>query len=414
MNKILSLLVIFILSSHIGLSQGGANYTIYGLGEIIPAQGAIYNALGGAQVATPQKKGINVKNPAMWSYNVDTRIQLGYGFNQSLSSQEHSSGTEDLYQNFGGLEGIFAVFSIDTSLGLSAGLGLGSYSNVNYFFSDPIQIEKDGLQVTGKTLYEGSGGLSQFYFGGSVEIIDRVSFGATIGAIFGSNIQESTTILNEENSFRTNTTEKNNFKATLIRTGLAFEPVDNLILGTSLELVQSAKADKNTTYNENFQSDIVKDTTNHFELDPRISFGASYRTGKFLITGDYTMQDFKNFDYNHTINTTYNEYSHLGFGVERAGNTSRSADYLDKITYRLGFSMQNYYFDVNNEELTETAFSFGGSLPLTSKAKMDVSFVLGTRGTTDNGLIKEQFGRMVINLSIGETWFKPFKREFED
>jgi hypothetical protein len=44
---------------------------------------------------------------------------------------------------------------------------------------------------------------------------------------------------------------------------------------------------------------------------------------------------------------------------------------------------------------------------------IDASFILGQRGTTDFGLINEYFGRLLINLSIGDTWFKPIRKYFD-
>jgi len=42
----------------------------------------------------------------------------------------------------------------------------------------------------------------------------------------------------------------------------------------------------------------------------------------------------------------------------------------------------------------------------------DIGLVLGTRGTTNDKLIQENFGRLFIDISVGETWFKRYKREY--
>src|SRR5690606_16287144 len=101
MKKIIAL--IFFISFNITLlAQGGSNYSIFGVGELNHVNGAKYDALGGTSIAFPHKTGINLKNPAMWSENTDTRIQLGYKFNQSLVSND----SQNLYQNNGGLDGL--------------------------------------------------------------------------------------------------------------------------------------------------------------------------------------------------------------------------------------------------------------------------------------------------------------------
>ena len=89
------IVILFILTNAALFSQGGSNYSIFGVGELNYVNGAKYDALGGTSVAFPHATGINLSNPAMWSENEDTRIQLGYKFNQSLVSNQN----QDLYQN---------------------------------------------------------------------------------------------------------------------------------------------------------------------------------------------------------------------------------------------------------------------------------------------------------------------------
>jgi hypothetical protein len=41
---------------------------------------------------------------------------------------------------------------------------------------------------------------------------------------------------------------------------------------------------------------------------------------------------------------------------------------------------------------------------------MDVGIELGTRGTTENGLTQELFGKLSVELSINELWFQSSRR----
>lgn len=52
------------------------------------------------------------------------------------------------------------------------------------------------------------------------------------------------------------------------------------------------------------------------------------------------------------------------------------------------------------------------NFPLKNTAFIDASLTFGARGKADGILVKEYFGKLNIDISIGETWFKPYKREY--
>ena len=56
--------------------------------------------------------------------------------------------------------------------------------------------------------------------------------------------------------------------------------------------------------------------------------------------------------------------------------------------------------------------SFGLGLPLRkTKSEINLSVEVGERGTTNNNLIKEQFLRFQIGLSLSDIWF--VKRKYD-
>ncbi|MFN3307383.1 MAG: hypothetical protein ACK42Z_09405, partial [Candidatus Kapaibacteriota bacterium] len=61
--------------------------------------------------------------------------------------------------------------------------------------------------------------------------------------------------------------------------------------------------------------------------------------------------------------------------------------------------------------INEYAFSFGFEFPIVGSAMLNSGFVFGARIPPVNNLPKEYFGRMILEITLGETWFVPFRRQ---
>ena len=92
---------------------------------------------------------------------------------------------------------------------------------------------------------------------------------------------------------------------------------------------------------------------------------------------------------------------------------ARIADNILRNTvYRLGVRYTNDYLVVRGTQLNEMAVSAGLSLPVLgkfSRSRLTIGGEYGQRGTTANGLIKEQFTTLFVGISITpdprEAWF---------
>lgn len=408
MKKII-LFISFLFISSPAFSQGGSNYSIFGVGDLYHSNGAKYDALGGTAIAFPLGTGINLKNPAMWSENTDTRIQLGYKFNQSLVS----SNTQNLYQNNGGLDGLLTVFNLDTALGASVSMGFYSYTNVNSLISSPVSLSKNGESINGVTTYEGSGGITRVYFGFSIKPIDMLAIGAQIfgnTGVIESRIQ-STFV--ENNSFGTYTQSKDGLGGSGFRFGVMLEPVNNLRLGAFMEPSSSLSVENDLTLGSGLTNDTNFITEKEYDLPAQFGIGASYVLGEFIVGFDYLSSDFSNFKYNMLSNVEYSNFSSISLGAKRVGNDSPTAKGLDTWGYSFGLNYKNNYYKLNNQPITEFSGAFGFTIPIKGTAELDATMTFGKRGTTDNGLIQETFGRLSINISIGDTWFQPFNRDYD-
>jgi hypothetical protein len=202
--------------------------------------------------------------------------------------------------------------------------------------------------------------------------------------------------------------------------GLTFAPAMGL-RGTSDFLAQ--------TYLQPGYFEVYKDTivnnvnqTSYAKIPMKVGVGISINnTYKWNILADYTYQQWGDFTYGGInpglLNSTQ---ASLGFQFQPALRGS----YLKVARYRLGLRYYQTYLDLNNSQLTETGFTFGVALPVTiSKEKkhtydlnryrnysmINISGEVGTRGTTSNGLVKENYARIILGFTINDRWFQRYK-----
>lgn len=402
-------LIVIIISPINLLSQGGSNYSIFGIGDIELSSSSAYEGLAGTCLAIPMEHAINPLNPALWSKVTKTRLIAGYKFNQHLTEDVKDNF---LYQNNGHISGISAIFAIDTSTGISVALGLSPYSTVNYLISVPLEVSNEGTLVTGKALYQGSGGISTAYFGGSVNILDNLSFGISALANFGVINTNVTTSFNDQNYFTVSTYSINRFKGYGFRTGILYEPISGLNLGLFTELHQKIDLEKEDGYGFAFDYDSSVVNTSSISLPNAFGAGISYLTGKFRFAADYKLYNFKDLDFNKGPNTEFRNLQVFSLGISRLGNQSMGANYLDKVTYNLGLGYTQLYYNIGGKDIDELYGSAGMNFPIVGTSMIDASFTFGSKGIKTDKLIHEYFGRFSLDISIGETWFKPFKREY--
>jgi hypothetical protein len=396
-------------------AQGGSNYSLWGIGDIYSNSSAYYEGLGTTLIAFPSENSINTTNPALWSKVSKTRLVAGYRFNQNYVKSDNNH----LFQNNGQLDGVHMLFSVDTSLGISVGLAIHPYTSVNYLVSKEQEFIIDGNELETVTQYQGSGGITRALLGGSVKIIDEIAIGAFGFANFGfTNSYTEITAFGLQ-SYAASSEGYEYYSGSGFNIGLLITPIENLNIGAFYEGSSDIETECDITYynySDPIYKDVVPDTTiigssGSIAMPNSYGFGASYRTGKFIFGADASFQDFSNFEYRSGPSTKFVNSGKYSLGISRIGNRAYYAPYLDKITYNFGLGHKKLYYQVAGQDISETYFSVGFSFPIVGNALIDAGITFGSRGTTTAGLVQEYFGRLMIDISLGETWFVPFRRE---
>ena len=408
MKKFLLFVLLWLFSVNEILSQGGSNYSIFGLGDINSTISSGYEGAGGTSVALPLASTVNLTNPAMIAHLTTTRLVTGYRFNQNYITSQNSS----LFQNNGNINGLVIAFVFDSAQKIAASIGLIPSTKVNFLISKNFETQYLGQKIEGKSTYIGSGGLSNFFFNFGSKTLYGLYLGGTLYGNFGKILYSNEVTYPSSYTFATYYDQEDYFSGIGYKFGAYYEINSFLSIGAYYGDYGTLSIKRYKRYS----SELSKDTSFTEEIDvnpPRaFGFGTSFKSGKFIFGADYKLLLINDLNYS---NSTFNKFrngTEVSFGGIRLGNPNRRADYLDRIDYRFGLAINNLYYEVAGQNINEYKIAFGAGLPFGESSLLDFALIFGKRGTTSNGLVNEYFGRLVIDFSIGETWFKPFKREY--
>lgn len=392
-------------------AQGGSNYSALGIGDLRPTIGGMYDAMGGTTIAMPTPYGINVVNPALVGMATTTRIQLGYQFNQHVIS--NTDGRSQA-QNNGEIDGLLALFSVDTSYGFGFSFGLVPYSTVAYDVQRNLSTDLDGSAITGVSQQTGTGGASLLHFSSSVRLFDRIYLGLGLGGMFGV-IQYSDEVRLDGPFNVVASSQSYDVRGFLYRIGTYIKVTDWLNVGAfasgglDATVFVTRRAAGFSGAGTGF--DTTQITRTETGMPKQVGFGISTPIGEGFIGADLALGDFTDVTINVRDDAGYGTGIRTSLGLTQPGSSSRSASWDKKIGYHAGLSFNKLYVTYKNQNINEYFVSGGVSFPLGGTAMVDTGIQLGSRSPLADDSISEFVGRLTVTVSIGETWFKPFSRD---
>jgi len=402
-------------------------YTRFGLGDL--ARGGLGQnlAMGGTGIAIHENNRINYLNPAAFSAMDSTSVFFDFGAN-TFHNQYMTEDYSNSWWNMN-LHHVAFATSMGKYLGFSA--GIVPFSSIGYNIKQEYNdyVTGDAMDVYNK----GDGGIMNFYLGTSVKLFDRIALGVSMNYLLGRLTRERFIEFPLSNRY-SNASSLENFdlQHPVFSLGLQYREVIKdkffFTLGGVYDLEANVGASlKYTVTNNIYSTDatylndsvvldprytIGQDTiSNDFTIPPRIAVGLSLGIpGKLIITGDYIMQDWTGVLSGDNYSLTNATSLHLG--LEYIPDLEALRGYHKLMSYRLGGYHSNYYLNVNGYQLEDYGITFGVGLPVRSiKSSFNLAFTLGTRGTTNNNLVKENYGIITFNVTLHDLWFR--KRRYD-
>lgn len=418
---IVSICLLFSLVSFAQQSTSSP-YSYYGIGDV-RFKGSIENRSMGGMSVVADSIHMNVLNPASYSSLKLTTFSIGGTFNATklkTSSQDEKAQRTTL--------DYLAVGIPIKKLGI--GFGLIPYSAVGYNIRNTTYLNN----IESVNYYSGDGGLNKVFLGFGYQLTKNLSFGADVQYNFGRiNTKTVAVMYNSDGTqvqYGTRESNSSNSSGANFNTGLTF----NSKLNKKISIFSSATYSPEATLNlENSRSiaavqaisgvteavvgeELVIDVANtKLKLPSRFTFGLGIGEAKKWIVGsEVVFQGSSNFGnrFNDINNVTFENAARYTVGGYYIPNYKSFTNYFERVTYRAGFRYENTGLIINNQAINDSALTLGLGMPLRGTfSNVNIGFELGNRGTTNSGLVKENYMNFSIGLSFNDRWFQ--KRKFD-
>ncbi len=395
------------------LASSGSPYSRYGIGEPAFFMSTRSEGMGGTGIALLTDGYINLFNPAALAHIGRTRMSVDFQYN----GYAMNDGIQKTFLSSGNFEGFAVAFPVYHPSNITFSIGLSPFSTIAYKVAE--QETNGSYSYTQQ--YDGSGGLTDAQFSLSVSPVSDLFFGATTHYIFGTQ-RYTHTLQFTSNTYYSSESDRavnaDGFAFTLggIYTGLdkalGFSGKKNLNLGFTFFTGGSLTANDLTTENFITQQETSATVSGKIKIPFGVGFGAAYLLNdRIILTGDVQYHDWNSYTEFGVHPSQLKNSTRFGIGAEFMREHNAASQYLDDIVYRAGAYMNTSNLQINGEAINEYFVTAGMSYPVAYAAKLDVGLEYGIRGTTANGLLRENIIRMTFSFSANELMFIPPETE---
>lgn len=417
---LLTLLSIIPYNGH-AQNEMSSPYSSFGVGILNGRTSGVISSMGGTGYASRNPYFINFKNPASFS-GFDSLSFLADG---ALSLYSYTLQSSNIIQKNSRARFDYVAIALPLTKNWGTSLGVLPFSDLGYNISDSATIENLG---TANYRYAGEGGLMQLYWGNGFKITNQLHLGLTLSYLWGNFNTlrfmefQNATVYNSKvaqiknvDGLRYNVGLQYDFKineSQKLTIGLVYE--NSAFMGTRdhILITNYFGAYENTT---SFDTVLIKTGDDAVKGSLKIPqyFGGGFNYSikdKYLISGDFTFQNWSKFTATGMNDTLKNNYiSSLGFQYTP---DAKSTKYFQKINYRAGFRYSSGYMVVKNTPISDFVISVGAGFPLrtfNTKSSLNILLEYGKMGTLTNGLINENILRVSLNFILHERWYQRVK-----
>jgi len=380
-------------------------YSLFGIGEINSKGFSRNLAMGKSGIALSSSFYLNNMNPA--SYHKMDSISFFFDFGLSAIYTKYAT----LYNTQKGhdynMRNIALGFRV--SRHWSSSIGVMPYSTVAYQITSLNNLEGTTDQYVARL--NGSGGLTQFYWDNSYVLFKHLSLGINATYLFG-NIESEEVVQYEKFPYTilSNKTSKLN----KIYCDFGFQ----YFIPFSKDLTFTLGGVFGNSHKLNFKESIQVSqsnglvfedkTTREGTFDIPLYYGAGLAfewARKLTVTADYLYHDWSsvtsdNPEYSFVSNHTFR------LGAEYLPGRLNQFGYLGRISYRAGYYYEGSYVQVKNTNIAENGFSFGIGIPfIKNKTSINLSYNTGIKGSTNNGMIRENYNAFFLSITMHDWWF---------
>jgi hypothetical protein len=407
---------IYVVLSFVSLQGYSQNmnspYSIYGVGDI---DNRVYNrtsGIAGTGLAIKSGSSLINNNPAAISGLPGSfyMINIAAVGKTIQFSGEGINETNRQNKNFWLKE---ITLGVKINKFWASSIGFKQFSNVNYLFNGSKSVI--GSNERYSAVYDGNGGLNDYYWTNALSIGKHFSLGIKSSIIAGS-INQTETITNDAATSSVETKQQDYFGSPRFEYGAIYSSAINKKWDFSIggKFIYKTKLPSNRTLTVTENSTVIENDkylqTNRFYLPETSGAGISIvHNKKTTFAADYTYENWS------PLNISGNGWrlvnsSRLSAGMEFANHINQWGQTIEKNYFQFGGFISNSYLRVHNTAVNEFGITAGMGGKLNSSLLYSISLEGGQRGTTKGSLVKENFFQLTIGLTYRDFLFSKGKK----
>ena len=409
-RKLVTVAILFFAVSLSAQEITSSPYSFFGIG-LQKFKGTAENrAMGGLSIASDSIH-MNLQNPAGYGALGLTTYTVG------LSHTENTISSSNAEDDLSSTNIDYLAIGIPAGK-LGFGLGIKPFTSVGY------ELESEDESKVSK--FTGRGGLNTLFLATGYKINDNWRVGVEGSYNFG-NIQNKNLSYQKGLQFGTREINRSDFSGFSVKFGVQFEKEikNNLQITGSASYTPSSNLSSDNfrelaTYSPISNTEVIADAEEIEVPNDKMKIPSEVRLGagigqkrkwfagveyQRLSSSEYSNRSFE------LNNVQYTDASTFRVGGYFIPDYNDITSYFKRIVYRAGVRYGENGLNVNGEDINEFGISFGVGLPagrLLTNLNLGVEF--GKRGTTNAGLIEENFMSFFVSLSLNDRWFQ--KRKF--
>jgi len=388
-------------------------YSRFGLGDIASRTSSANAAMGGVGLAFMSPTVVNFSNPASYmAYDsMSCLFDVAFSYkNHTLSAESTQKGSTMYFD--------YLAFGLPVLKWWKTTFGFQPFSNISYTINDTKVFDSNTIT----TSFLGYGGINEVYWGNAFKLFNNFSIGFNASFLFGEYSKNRTVESSDMLFVNTRISNSNQVKGFFLSCGTQyFVPIKNKgVLGFGLTYtpsipIFSTMQNQNVTYFKTGINETILDTlygTNNqkvkHSIPQSIGGGISWSKGlRYFIGADFTWTNWAHYAVDGVSDSLANSYK-IALGGNYTPNPT-SLKYISRITLSLGANYEQTYLKLNDIQLNKFGVNFGIQFPVLvkrSKTSFGASFEYGQMGTTQSGLIKENYFKATISVRVHEPWYQ--------
>lgn len=388
-------------------------YSFYGLGQPVSTRTAENSAMGGVTSYADSTQ-FSLDNPATLGKLRYVQYRIGANYKSTIQQSPQASasaGTASLN---------YLALSVPTKH-FAFSFGLKPKSAVGYRVSSTNELN----DLEYRKSFDGSGGINSTFLAFAANPLDGLSLGVSAFYNFGftertaiqsvTGVQNSTQVFTRSELSGIHYTFGMHYNSDIfsnytLQLSATYTPNASLE-STNSRLISTVTTTGSIGTLEEIDLGNLATTSN--KLAAETSFGLGFGKPQHWFAGItyVTTSTGTTIPLESNSEANFVPTSRFSVGGYYIPKHDSFTNYLSRVVYRVGARLEHTGLEVKNQAVEDFGITFGIGLPMNVLSKINIGVEIGQLGTTDAGLIKENYTNIMLGFSLSDIWF--IKRKYD-